>query len=79
MWPLGEIPVAIVEKGKAPGAHLLSGAVVNHADRPTLVTVRSQERPSTFPNFCRIPVSARYFDSSGSAGIAFGTVVPGAK
>ena len=26
---LGEIPVAIVEKGKAPGAHLLSGAVVN--------------------------------------------------
>jgi electron-transferring-flavoprotein dehydrogenase len=26
---LGEIPVAIVEKGSAPGAHLLSGAVVN--------------------------------------------------
>jgi electron-transferring-flavoprotein dehydrogenase len=26
---LGEIPVAVVEKGKAPGAHLLSGAVVN--------------------------------------------------
>ena len=26
---LGEVPVAIVEKGKAPGSHLLSGAVVN--------------------------------------------------
>jgi electron-transferring-flavoprotein dehydrogenase len=26
---LGEIPIAVVEKGKAPGAHLLSGAVVN--------------------------------------------------
>jgi electron-transferring-flavoprotein dehydrogenase len=25
----GEVPVAVVEKGKAPGAHLLSGAVVN--------------------------------------------------
>jgi electron-transferring-flavoprotein dehydrogenase len=26
---LGDVPVAILEKGKAPGAHLLSGAVVN--------------------------------------------------
>ena len=26
---LGEVPIAIVEKGKYPGAHLLSGAVVN--------------------------------------------------
>ena len=26
---LGEVPVAILEKGKGPGAHLLSGAVVN--------------------------------------------------
>src|SRR5437762_8930903 len=25
---LGEIPVAVVEKGKGPGSHLLSGAVV---------------------------------------------------
>ena len=30
-WPseLGEVPVAVVEKGKQPGSHLLSGAVVN--------------------------------------------------
>jgi electron-transferring-flavoprotein dehydrogenase len=26
---LGEVPIAVVEKGKAPGSHLLSGAVVN--------------------------------------------------
>ena len=26
---LGEVPIAVLEKGKAPGAHLLSGAVVN--------------------------------------------------
>lgn len=26
---LGEIPVAVLEKGKGPGAHLLSGAVIN--------------------------------------------------
>ncbi len=26
---LGDVPVAVVEKGKTPGAHLLSGAVVN--------------------------------------------------
>ena len=26
---LGEVPVAVLEKGKAPGSHLLSGAVVN--------------------------------------------------
>lgn len=29
MESLGEIPIAIIEKGKYPGAHLLSGAVVN--------------------------------------------------
>jgi electron-transferring-flavoprotein dehydrogenase len=26
---LGDVPVAVVEKGKTPGAHLLSGAVIN--------------------------------------------------
>jgi len=29
MESLGEIPIAIIEKGKYPGAHLVSGAVVN--------------------------------------------------
>src|SRR5437762_9868668 len=26
---LGDVPVAVIEKGKQPGSHLLSGAVVN--------------------------------------------------
>src|ERR671936_2652933 len=26
---LGEVPVAVLEKGKQPGSHLLSGAVIN--------------------------------------------------
>ena len=26
---LGDVPVAVLEKGKSPGSHLLSGAVVN--------------------------------------------------
>src|SRR6266496_4073368 len=26
---LGEVPVAVLEKGRQPGSHLLSGAVVN--------------------------------------------------
>ena len=26
---LGDVPVAVLEKGKAPGSHLLSGAVIN--------------------------------------------------
>src|SRR5205814_2394179 len=29
MERLGDVPVAVVEKGKQPGSHLLSGAVVN--------------------------------------------------
>ena len=28
---LGEVPLAILEKGKQPGSHLLSGAVINPA------------------------------------------------
>ena len=29
MESLGEVPVALVEKGKTPGSHLLSGAMMN--------------------------------------------------
>jgi thioredoxin reductase (NADPH) len=56
---LGEVPVAILEKGKQPGSHLLSGAVVNpRALRrlfkgrkridEILSTARSTTSPSTF-------------------------------
>jgi len=43
---LGEIPVAVVEKGKAPGAHLLSGAVVNpRAFRQLFPGMLSEDMP----------------------------------
>jgi electron-transferring-flavoprotein dehydrogenase len=43
---LGEIPVAVVEKGRAPGAHLLSGAVVNpRAFRQLFPGMHSEDMP----------------------------------
>jgi electron-transferring-flavoprotein dehydrogenase len=43
---LGEVPVAVVEKGKAPGAHLLSGAVVNpRALRQLFPGMHSEDMP----------------------------------
>jgi electron-transferring-flavoprotein dehydrogenase len=43
---LGDVPVAVVEKGKAPGAHLLSGAVVNpRALRQLFPGMHSEDMP----------------------------------
>jgi electron-transferring-flavoprotein dehydrogenase len=43
---LGEVPIAVVEKGKAPGAHLLSGAVVNpRAFRQLFSGMHSEDMP----------------------------------
>ncbi len=51
---LGEVPVAVVEKGRAPGAQLLSGAVVNpRAFRELFPGLHTEELP------LRQPVSAR--------------------
>ena len=40
--PLGEVPIAIVEKGKQAGSHLLSGAVVNPRSLQALFGSRFQ-------------------------------------
>jgi electron-transferring-flavoprotein dehydrogenase len=43
---LGDVPIAVVEKGKAPGAHLLSGAVVNpRAFRQLFPGMHSEDMP----------------------------------
>jgi electron-transferring-flavoprotein dehydrogenase len=44
---LGDVPVAVLEKGKQPGSHLLSGAVVNPRSLRTLFDgrVRTSEMP----------------------------------
>jgi electron-transferring-flavoprotein dehydrogenase len=47
---LGEVPVAVVEKGKAPGAHVLSGAVVNpRAFRQLFPGMHSEDMPFRAP------------------------------
>jgi electron-transferring-flavoprotein dehydrogenase len=49
---LGEVPVAIVEKGKQPGSHLLSGAVVNPRALRRLfrgTNIRLEDMPSYGP------------------------------
>ena len=43
---LGDVPIAVVEKGKAPGAHLLSGAVVNpRALRQLFPGIHTEDMP----------------------------------
>ena len=44
---LGDVPVAVLEKGKSPGAHLLSGAVVNPRGLQQLF--RDRKRLDDFP------------------------------
>ena len=44
---LGDVPVAVLEKGKSPGAHLLSGAVVN--PRALQELFRGRKRLDEFP------------------------------
>jgi electron-transferring-flavoprotein dehydrogenase len=44
---LGDVPVAVLEKGKSPGAHLLSGAVVN--PRGLQLLFRGRKRLDEFP------------------------------
>jgi electron-transferring-flavoprotein dehydrogenase len=47
---LGEVPVAVVDKGKSPGAHLLSGAVVNpRAFRQLFPGMHSEDMPFIAP------------------------------
>ena len=47
---LGEVPIAVVEKGSAPGAHLLSGAVVNpRAFRQLFPGMHTEDMPFRGP------------------------------
>jgi electron-transferring-flavoprotein dehydrogenase len=55
---LGEVPIALAEKGKAPGSHLLSGAVIN----PTsLKELFSEIDPSEIPHYWEVDKEAVYF------------------
>ena len=43
---LGEVPVAVLEKGKAPGSHLLSGAVIDPEPLRRLLPSARRSRPT---------------------------------
>ncbi len=62
---LGDVPVAVVEKGKQPGSHLLSGAVVNPRALRRLFDGRL--RMEDVPNFGLVHGEAVYLLSRNSA------------
>ena len=55
---LGEVPVALLEKGKQPGSHLLSGAVVN--PRALQRLFGSRLRLQDLPSYGEVPGEAVY-------------------
>lgn len=55
---LGEVPVALLEKGKQPGSHLLSGAVMD--PRPLRELFRGRLKLSDMPTYGEVPGEAVY-------------------
>ncbi len=60
---LGDVPVAVVEKGKAPGSHLLSGAVVN--PRALRRLLRGDLTVADLPGYGEVHGEAVYLLSKG--------------
>jgi electron-transferring-flavoprotein dehydrogenase len=56
---LGEVPVAVLEKGKAPGSHLLSGAVIDPGPLQRLLP------GETIPSFGEVPGESVLFLTPG--------------
>ncbi len=50
---LGEVPIAVLEKGKTPGSHLLSGAVIDPG--PLNRLLEGLRRPDELPSFGTVP------------------------
>jgi electron-transferring-flavoprotein dehydrogenase len=63
---LGEVPIAVLEKGKGVGAHLVSGAVVNPRGLRRLFRGRGIELEDV-PSYGRVEHEAVYFLTSKSA------------
>lgn len=62
---LGDVPVAVLEKGKQPGSHLLSGAVVNPRGLQRLF--RDRKRIEDFPFLGVVDHESVYFLSPNHA------------
>ena len=62
---LGDVPVAVLEKGKQPGSHLLSGAVVNPRGLRRLF--RDRKQLDELPLLGPVEGESVYFLTAGSA------------
>ena len=62
---LGEVPVAVIEKGKQPGSHLLSGAVINPRALQRLFAGR--KRLDEMPFYGPVEQESVYFLTSNRA------------
>jgi electron-transferring-flavoprotein dehydrogenase len=62
---LGDVPVAVLEKGKQPGSHLLSGAVVNPRSLQRLF--KNRKRLDEMPFYGPVHDETVYFLTSGAA------------
>ena len=62
---LGDVPVAVLEKGKQPGSHLLSGAVVN--PRSLRQLFKGRVRTAEMPFLGRVEHESVYFLTPGRA------------
>jgi electron-transferring-flavoprotein dehydrogenase len=62
---LGEVPVAVIEKGKQPGSHLLSGAVVNPRALRTLFKGRPEL--DELPSYGEVPGEGVYLMTKANA------------
>jgi electron-transferring-flavoprotein dehydrogenase len=59
---LGEVPIALADKGKAPGSHLLSGAVMKPGPIKDLFPELS---PADIPHYWEVDKEAVYFLTKG--------------
>ena len=62
---LGDVPVAVLEKGKSPGSHLLSGAVID--PQPLYRLLTGVREPDAVPSFGEVPGESVLFLTSGRA------------
>ncbi len=62
---LGDVPVAVIEKGRQPGSHLLSGAVVNPRGLRRLF--KGRVRTSEMPFYGPVEHESVYFLTGGGA------------
>ncbi|HEX4623289.1 MAG TPA: electron-transfer flavoprotein:ubiquinone oxidoreductase [Solirubrobacteraceae bacterium] len=70
---LGEVPVAVVEKGKVCGAHNLSGAIM----RPSAMTELFPDvPPSDWPTYGEVPGEAVYLMLNGKQSVHIPTPPP---